>query len=79
MVSQPRPAPAGKLRKREKQVRPPKRQRLFQLTILDLTWASPAPKSWPAPVRSKARASSGARTPFRTGGRKTGQPYTQGD
>ncbi|MBV5258885.1 hypothetical protein FLX56_10675 [Synechococcus moorigangaii CMS01] len=71
--------PASQSRKRGQRERPAKRQRLFQLTILDLTASSPALKAWPVPARSRTRASVKARTPYRNGRTQTGRQHTKGD
>jgi len=78
-ISQTRLTPAGKPRKPAKKARPQKRQRLFQVTILDLTGSSPPLKGWPVPVRSRARSGSIARTPFLNGRVRDGHQRTKGE
>ncbi len=78
-VSPTRPTPAGLPRKPAKKARPKKQQRLFQMTILDLTGSPPALKGWPVPVRYGARTSLTERTPFRNGRMRGGQPHNKGD
>ena len=80
-ISQTRPTPAGKPRKPAKKARPQKRQRLFQVTILDLTGSLARPER----LASSGGGFQGARrdqsraTPFLNGRVRSGHQRTTGE